>query len=213
MSFCNNTTRGGPGSIIGNPLNGLCERVCIQVKKVFDACISQNTEENAIVTITDLVPPNPAQPLTFVSAKSISSVGIISSLTIDPLPDRPGFARVQAIVGIPIEVIYTDANGIEGKGTAVFSVVKDIVMCVPSNSIIPVDIAAAVALISPNGIYLGDNRFSITACVTIVMKVEAEVELLIPTYGYCRIPPCQDFSQEVCTGVFDLPLFPSTPTT
>lgn len=213
MSFCNNNTRGGPGQIIGNPLNGLCEKACIQVKKVFDACISQNTEENAIVSIADLVPPNPTLPLTFLSARSISSTGIISSLTIDPLSDRPGFARVQAIVGIPIEVLYTDANGVECRGTAIFNVVKDIVMCVPSNSVIPVDIAATVALISPDGVFIGENRFSITACVTIVMKVEAEVEMLIPTYGYCRIPNCQEFTQEVCTGVFDLPLFPTTPNT
>ena len=40
MSFCNsNNADRCPGNISGNPLNGLCEKVCIQVKKVFDACI------------------------------------------------------------------------------------------------------------------------------------------------------------------------------
>ena len=27
-----------PGPIVNNPLKGLCEKVCIQVKKVFAAC-------------------------------------------------------------------------------------------------------------------------------------------------------------------------------
>ena len=30
-----------PGAISGNPLNGLCEKVCIQAQKIFDACIKQ----------------------------------------------------------------------------------------------------------------------------------------------------------------------------
>ncbi|MDD4839096.1 MAG: hypothetical protein PHE93_00250 [Clostridia bacterium] len=214
MSFCNTTSSDhGPGAIVGNPLNGLCEKACIQVNKVFDACLSQETHENALITITNLTPAGPTLPLTFISAKSTSAQGIVSSLTIDALPDRPGYSRVQAVIGIPVEIIYADANGIEGKGTATYLVNKDIVMCVPDNSVIPVTIAATVNLVSPNGVYVSGTTFSITACVTVVLKVEAEVELLIPTYGYCRIPSCQEYTQEVCTGVFDMPLFPTTNTT
>ncbi|NLZ25118.1 MAG: hypothetical protein GX891_01470 [Clostridiales bacterium] len=210
MSFSNSANNERkPGTIVGNPLYGLCEKVCIQVNKVFDACLSQVTEENSIVTVTNPVPPNPTLPLTFISAKSTSASGIVESLTITPLSDRQGYSRVQAEIGIPIEVIYVDANGIEGKGTAIYTVYKDVVMLVPENSVIPVTLAATVNLVAPSGTYLSDMTFSITACVTIVLKIEAEVELLVPSYGYCQIPACQDFSEEVCAGVFDLPLFPT----
>ena len=34
-----------PGTITGNPLNGLTEKVCIQAEKIFDACIKQTQLE------------------------------------------------------------------------------------------------------------------------------------------------------------------------
>ncbi len=83
-------------------------------------------------------------------------------------------------------------------------------MCFPDNSVIPVEIAATVNAVSPQGAWTEGLGFSITCCVTVVLKAEAEVELLVPSYGYCYIPPCQAYTQEVCTGVFDLPLFPTT---
>lgn len=211
MSFCNTTSSDrGPGAIVGNPLNGLCEKACIQVNKVFDACLSQETHENALITITNLTPANPTLPLTFISGKSTSTHGIVTNLTIDALTDRTGFSRVQATIGIPVEIIYADANGVEGKGTATYLVNKDIVMCVPDNSVIPVTVAATVNLVALNGVYVNCTTFSITACVTVVVKVEAEVELLVPTYGYCRIPTCQEYTQDDCSDIFNMPLFPTT---
>lgn len=210
MSFCNtNNTDRCPGNISGNPMNGLCEKVCIQVKKVFDACITQSTLESLNVTLTDLTPASPAEPLTFVSGKSTSSKGTISSLTVTPLSDRPGLSRVLANVSIPIQITYTDNNGVEGTGTGTITLTEDIVMCVPTGSVFPVELAATVNMASPNGTYVSGSTFTITACTTVVMKVLADVDLLVPSYGYCKIPPCTEFSQEVCQGVFDLPLFPS----
>lgn len=41
-----------------------------------------------------------------------------------------------------------------------------------------------------------------------ILKIVMEVELLVPSYGYCAIPPCQNYSQEVCAGFFELPIYP-----
>lgn len=217
MSFCNNLKPDRtPGPITGNPLHNLCERACIQVKKVFDACLKQVSLENYQITVTDPVPATYTTPLTFVSAASTSAKGTVTDLTVTQLPlveGSPRTSRVQCTVAIPVEVIYVDAANVEGKGTATISVSEDVVMCIPDNSVIPVEIAATVNAVSPEGTYVEGLAFSITACVTVVLKAEAEVELLIPTYGYCYIPPCQEYTQEVCTGVFDMPLFPSTFTT
>ena len=214
MSFCNtNNADRCPGNISGNPMNGLCEKVCIQVRKVFDACISQTTLESLSVTLTDLNPASPAEPLTFVSGKSTSTRGTITALTVTPLADRPGLSRVLATVSIPVEITYTDANGVEGTGTGNIALTEDIVMCVPTGSVFPVELAATVNMASPNGVYVSGTTFSITACTTVVMKVLADVDLLVPSYGYCPIPPCQEYNQELCATYFELPLFPgSAPT-
>ena len=71
------------------------DKVCIQTKKVFDACLKQVTQEGATLTLTNATPANPVSPLTFVSGRSVSSVGVVKNLVVDRLPDRPKCGRVQ----------------------------------------------------------------------------------------------------------------------
>ena len=115
MSFFSNFSSDHcPGPITGNPLNGLCEKVCIQAEKIFDAGIIQTRLENYTLVLTDLTPECPTYPLTFVSARSITGTGTVSDLSVERQPDSC-CARVQARVTIPVEVVYTDACGREGK--------------------------------------------------------------------------------------------------
>ena len=206
--FCNFQSDRCPGQINGNPLNGLCEKVCIQVKKVFDACMQQSQLTDIVLNITNLTPANPTYPLTFISAKSMVSQGTISNLLIEPLNERPNCARVRADVTIPVSVAYTDANGVEGVATSTVTVTKDVILNIPSASIMPYNVEAVVSLVSTLGSYADLNQFIIDACVSIIIKIVMEVELLIPSYGYAAIPPCQEYTQEVCAGFFELPMYP-----
>ena len=210
MSFCNNNSTPDrcPGNINGNPMNGLCEKVCIQTVKIFDACMLQ-TSIDATVALTSLAPANPTLPLTFTSGSSTSQTGTITALTITPIADRQGLSRVTATISIPVQIAYTDADGKAGTGIGSISLNQDVVMCVPTGSGITPNIAATVNVASPRGVYVSDNTFSITCCVTVILSVQAPVNLLIPSYGYCKIPPCTEFSQDACQGVFDLPIFPT----
>ena len=206
--FCNFQSDRCPGQINGNPLNGLCEKVCVQAKKVFDACMQQSQLTDIVLNITNLTPANPTYPLTFISAKSMVSQGTISNLLIEPLNERPNSARVRADVTIPVSVAYTDANGVEGVATSTVVVTKDVILNVPSASIMPYNVEAVVSLVSTQGTYTDLNQFAIDACVSIMIKIVMEVELLIPSYGYAAIPPCQEYTQEVCAGFFELPMYP-----
>ena len=206
--FCNFQSDRCPGQINGNPLNGLCEKVCIQVKKVFDACMQQTQLNDIVLPLTNFTPPNPTYPLTFVSARSTLSQGTISNLIIDPLPERQGSARVKADITIPVSVAYTDANGVEGVATSTTTITKDVILNIPAPSIMPYRVEAIVSLVSTEGSYTGTNQFTINACVTVILKVVMDVELLIPSYGYAAIPPCQEYTQEVCAGFFELPIYP-----
>ena len=210
MSFFSNFNSDRcPCQITGNPLNGLCEKVCIEVNKVFDSCMKQSQEEGIVLALTDNVPANPAYPLTFISARSTTTTGTLKNVQIDRLADRPNFARVQATVGIPVEVLYTDANGVEGVANSTATFTEDVILFVPEPSVIPYNLEAVVSLISTEGTYTAENTFTVTCCVTIILKIVMPVELLVPSYGYCNIPPCQEYSQEVCAGFFELPLFPN----
>ena len=206
--FCNFQSDKCPGQITGNPVNGLCEKVCVEVKKVFDACMQQSQLNDIILTINNPTPADPTYPLTFISAKSTTSQGVISNLLVEPLAERPNCSRVRADVTIPVSVAYTDANGVEGVATSSVTITKDVILNTPSASIMPYSVEALVSLVSTQGTYTAEGQFTIDACVSIILKIVIEVELLIPSYGYCALPPCQDYTQEVCAGFFELPLYP-----
>ena len=206
--FTNNATDRGPGRINGNPLNGLCERAVIQAQKVFDACIRQTQEDGITLALSGFTPANHVYPLTFLSARSTTNVGTVTNLQRDRLPDRQRFARVQATVTVPMEVVYTDANGVQGTAASSVSIDQDIIMYIPEPSIIPFSVESVVSIVAPEGVYVEGPTFTVTCCITMIMKIVMPVELLVPTYGYATIPPCQEYTQEVCSGFFDLPIYP-----
>ena len=210
MSFFSNfQTDKCPGPINGNPVSGLKEKVCLQAQRVFDACIKQGQSDGIVINLTDPVPAAPTYPLTFISARSMTSAGTVTAFQVDRLPDRAGCARVQATVDIPVEVVYTDANGTEGKAGATVTVNEDVILFVPQPSIMPYEVQCVVSAVAPEGTFNAENNtFTVNMCITVILKVVINVDLLVPSYGYCVIPPAQEYTQEVCAGFFELPLYP-----
>ncbi len=238
-SYKNANTEGCPGRVNGEICRGLNEKICIQVKNVYDSCMQQEQLDDVCVTVTDIVPvlpscdckcgcskpatydeavenaensncplPQPAGQWTFESCRSSSTAGTIRNLSIDRLCDRPQFARVKGTVDIPIDVLFVDACCQEWMGHATVSVPKDVLLAIPDESIIPFTLESLVSAICVTGTYMGNCCFKITICVTVVLKILAEVELMVPSYGFCQIPPCEEFAENVCDEFFSLPLFP-----
>lgn len=197
-----------PGAISGNPLAGITEKVCIQAEKIFDAGIKQTQLTGYTLTLEDIEPATITYPLTFVSARSLTSEATVTNLVIDRQADK-NCARVQATVTAPVEVLFTDANGVEGTATATVSLPQDVLLYVPAPSIMPFTVRAVVSIVAPDATFDAENNtFTASLCVTVILKVSMPVEILVPTYGYCAIPPAQEYSQEVCAGFFELPLYP-----
>lgn len=209
-SYKNGENAACPGRINGDCTAGITERVCVQVKKIYDSCMQQEQLENITVRLTDICPGNTKfeAPVTFISCRSTSTKGRVRDLCIERICDRPNFARVRCKIDIPVEILFEDNCGREGSGRGTICVAKDVVLFVPDESIIPYEIDNIVSAICVMGCYLGENTFALTACVTVILKVVAEVELLIPSYGFCKIPPCEEFASEVCDEFFNLPIFP-----
>ena len=136
----------------------------------------------------------------------------MSNLNIERLTDKP-CARVQATVSIQMEVLYTDANGVDGSANAVVSMPVDVLLYVPAPSIIPFTLRAVVSVVAPEGTYdTATQGFIVSLCSTVILKIAMPVELLVPSYGYCVLPPAQEYSQEICAGFFELPLYPQART-
>ena len=211
MSFYTDSRPGIFPGQTNNVMNGLCERVCIQTTKVFDACMSQVQLEDYSLTLTNFNPAGPTTPLTFVSGNSIGSSATVTNLTITRFDDRPNFARVQANINIPVTVTYTDANNVPGTADGTITMTQDVILYVPQPSLTPIDVIAFGSAVIASGVYnTSTGGFTISACVTTILKVVAVVDVLVPSYGYCPIPPCTPFTgNDVCPGVFDLPLYPT----
>ena len=235
-----------PGMIVGDATNGLQEKVCVQVKRVYDSAMWQEQIDNAVVTITsyaqvnscsgngcngtcgcngcngcnggcggeccaDTVTPAsaPVAPITFESCRSSTTEASIRNLSVERLCDRPCFARVRCTVDIPIDVLFVDSRCIEYIGKGVVSVDRDVLLSLPDESIVPYNLEAMASAICVSGCFVGNNQFKMTVCVTIILKVLADVEILVPSYGYCAIPPAEEFADSVCEEFFSLPLFPA----
>ena len=237
-----------PGMISGDATNGLQEKVCVQVKRVYDSAMWQEQIDNAVVTITsfaqvsngcggcntcgscgcatcsggcntcsgcdacsDAVAPAsaPVPPITFESCRSSTTQAAIRNLSVERLCDRPCFARVRCTVDVPIDILFVDSRCIEYIGKGVVSVDRDVLLSIPDEAIVPYDLEAMASAICVSGCFVGNNQFKMTVCVTIILKVLADVEILVPSYGYCAIPPAEEFADSVCTEFFSLPLFPT----
>ncbi len=216
MSFyINNTNPNRPGPMTNNPLNGICEKVLIETTKVFDACISQTTETGIVLPLTGFNPANPALPLTYISAvNQVGNPPSVSDLVIDRIDNSPNYANVSMTITIPLTVTYRDANGVLGTATSTITVQKCSMLFVPQPSLSPIDIKVNAIFSSQLGTFTGENTFTVTGCLQVLIKVTAVVDLLVPSYGYPVIPPCQACqSGSVCPGLDDLSLYPTAATT
>ena len=210
MSFyINNNNPNRPGPICGNPMNGICEKVLIETTKVFDACVCSTTETGIILQLTGFNPANPVLPLTYISAENSSgATATISDLVIDRLDTCPNYANVSFVLTIPVTVTYRDASGVIGTASSTITVNKSVLLFVPQPAMTPVNISAVATFSSRIGTFTSPDIFTVTGCVRIIVRVTSIVDVLVPSYGYPTLPPCQTAPQQACPGVEDLPIYP-----
>lgn len=195
-----NTKRAG--RINGNPLCGLCERVCIETKKVFDGCSYRISDTNFFVTLTSFSTVAPSY--TFIEARS-SGFTAVNNLVISPEVD--GKNRATFIASVPITVYYIDANGVNGTANGVINIPRSVNLRLPSDALSPYEIEVATGLYANLGQFTSPSTVSISVCARQIVKVTATVQLLVPSYGYCEYPECSDDGQS-CLGALERPLFP-----
>ena len=208
MSYYSNRDKIGPGPIQGSALDGLRNRVAISVKRVLDSCKKQLSLEHTKLQLKG-VPPDAEPPFTFVNATSTQVEAAVTDLYVTRLEERPCFARIKCNITVPVQVTFLDANGTSHVAKSEIKVHEDIIMYVPEASVFPFEIVAVASCSSVFGSFDSATVCHCTACLTILTKVVADTDLLIPTYGYCSTPDAIDFEEQACNKFFELPLYPS----
>lgn len=181
--------------------NNVAEKTCIEVTKVFDACMQQRSISSTL-TVAFTGDPTGAT----VTSVTNSGPGVVSDTSITPIPGSP-CSRVSYTLTVPIYVVATQPAGTQITGTSSMTFEQDLVLKVPRDGVIPPRVVATVAVVGLQNSLIG-CILTTTSCVTIITKVVADVLLVVPSFGYPVIPPCQEYSQDICSGVFNTPVFP-----
>ncbi len=200
MARCCNNTKAA-GRITGNPLNGLCERVCVAVKKVFDGSERSFSGENFTLALNVEGPA----PYTFIEARSSGNTAVSNLIVGETSGAR---TRVSFTAVVPITVIYTDASGASRAAASSISIPRELRLRLPSEAVTPYEIEVATGLYANLGTLNGNGVLTITVCARQIVRVTASVELLVPSYGYCEYPEYNDDATASCLGLLQPPVFP-----
>lgn len=181
--------------------NNIAEKTCIEVNKVFDVCMQQRSISSTL-NVAFCGDPTGAT----VTSVTNSGPGVISSTSVTPIPGSP-CSRVRYTLTVPIIVEATTPAGCKITGTSSIAFDQDLVLRVPQDGVFQPEVVALAAIVGMQSSLCG-CVLSTTLCVTIITKVVADVILVVPTYGYPVLPPCQEYTEDVCSGVFNTPVFP-----
>ena len=117
---------------------------------------------------------------------------------------------MRANIVTPVAVAFTDANGLEGVAQGEVVNERDIVLSLPSASLSPYQIECSTAIEGSRGAFSLDNStVNAIGCIIQVVRATAVVEILVPSYGYCEYPDCEEYGGRVCRSLFSRPIFPS----
>ncbi len=198
-----------PGPVEPGQLPEPTEIACIEVTKVYDACSQRICLDNIppitfVPSVLNLTPS--FGEITNITVSLVTPPGFV----ITPLPDRAGFARVEATFQVTYDIVINYPDGttqtLPGNITT-FN--KDIVLYVPDPNVAIMKYEALA-----EGLY-GKVNLGVTTTVEviigvwIVIKSAVDVQLLVPSYGFCPTPAaCEEFVTDVCE-IFNQKPFPS----
>lgn len=186
------------GKINGNPLEGLCDRVVLEVRRVFDGC---HTLKNDI-TLTLVLPVAVGNPTEVLSV--VASGARFVNYTVVQEGDK---YRVTGDFITDYTVTYLNGGTVESQ-VATTSERKSVLLRLPNTAIVPYSIDGVAVLQTLSATFINNNTVSVIGCVFQLVKVTANVDILVPTYGYAKYPPCEGYP--VCQGRYE-DLYPFLP--
>ena len=189
------------GKINGNPLCGLNERVCAELKIITDGCRSVYDNEPTQVLLTSL-PQSYVSPLTFVSLSG-NGAATVSNLTVTNTATER--SKISYTCVLPVNVYLVDASGNTFTERGEITFYKDVLLSVPQNDT-PYSVEVACVARSSVGRFLSQNVLNVSLCAVLVTRITQKRTVVLPIYGDCVYPDCREFLQE-CGGESRNPSF------
>jgi len=184
-----------PGRICGDPTAGLCERVVVEVPRVFDGCVYRSPSESFVVRL-DAMPGGLTPPFVFLELIS-DGAAVLSDVRIHNT-DGPK-SRVTCTVTIPVKCRFRDASGREATGYGAVTERREVLLFVPEENWRErgaCRITAKAALCGMRGSFIGESTVAVSCRIEEEFEVVCPSRLLIPVYGEFDFPECEP--QRLC---------------
>lgn len=188
------------GKITSNPLCGLCEIVCIDARTIYDGCIRRYSNVEFTLPIT--VNSSAVAPYSFVSVKS-NGVTMVSDLIVSAYDEQR--SRITFTSTIPVTVYYADANNVQYSALSQIIIDREVLLRVPTQDFTPYSVEVATNVLGRRGRIASTIEAVARVCVAQVVRIVVKRELLIPTYGDCVYPECEEVAN-ACQGLFSIPV-------
>jgi len=170
-----------PERICGDPLECLCERVVIEVPRVFDGCVRRVDSENFIVRL-DAMPAGLEPPFVFLDLVS-EGAAVISDIE----SHRVGVkSRITCTVNVPVKCRFRDNTGREAIGYGALMQRVEVMLFMPEFS----NIKVRAGINSSNGAFLSDDTVSVNCCYEEEFTTVGTARLMIPVYDGFEFPEC-----------------------
>lgn len=192
------------GRITGSPLCGLCERICIRVKQITDGCIGKlrnYAAENVSLTLIGNVVP--VAPFEFVSAENFTEP-VLRNLAVTVIEGNR--IRVSYDAEYTMTVTFTDSYNRNFYASGIVTIPRNFILRAPADG--------RYYSVEITGKFLGrigtiSDGFvaNFTGCVAIITAIVVNADVIVPSYGECIYPDCNDFSDRTCEEIFRTPPF------
>jgi len=176
------------------------EAVCIQVEKIYDACSQKRCAE---IQFDDLKP----RPKEIISCETSD---FQSTCNLTQIQDDPPLVRANIEYSYTVTVVYEDRHGVEHTVTHVEKHEKSVVLFGTDEMFCKVE--AVLECLGCD--IVGRRKIFCEVGEYVVIKSALEVQLLVPSYGFCPPPPeCEELPTR-CEEFLEAPpppLFPPQP--
>lgn len=192
------------GRITGSPLCGLCERICIRVKQITDGCISRlrnHTEEDVSLTLTGAVAP--VAPFVFVSAENFTEP-VLQNLVVTVIEGNR--IRVSYDAEFTMTVAFTDSFNRTFYALGTVTIPRDVILRAPADGR-NYSVEITGKFLSRIGTVSDGLVATFTGCVAIITVIVVNADVIVPSYGECVYPDCNDFNDRTCEAIFRTPPF------
>jgi len=163
------------------------ETVCIEVVKVYDSCFQCECIENLTIPTDPVFPP----PATIVSATAtLVCFDCVFGEDLN-IPGLPGRRRVTFTWQVLVTIEYVDAGGTTRTVSETFTFTKDVPLYVAPGfeSLMFCKFFASFEILR---IRIVNTSIVFDLGMSLLFKTAADVQLLVPSFGFCVPPRCRE---------------------